>query len=211
MKEMLFTLILCSIATAGWAADGPFPEGTTGHETVSAAGKPERIVESPSGQYSIITSCRSEFTGPAEYRRCDAGLHTTLHFRDKSKPDATLAVDFPDTILGQSRYFFSPDERWIIRSQHIGAGVNDLTLYSVASNGKVGRVELNKLAFDYAFTGVHCSQDQYRHMQVEFMSWDLVAGLVHLNADATPNDKDACPQIDREVVYDLKKHRMRAE
>ncbi len=125
--------------------------------------------------------------------------------------DATLAVDFPDHFLGQSRYFFSPDERWIIRSQHIGSGVNDLTLYGVAPNGQVGRVELNKLAFDCVFTGLHCSQKEYRHMQVEFMSWDLVSGLVRLNADATPTDEDACPQIEREVVYDLKKRWMRAE
>jgi hypothetical protein len=211
MKKILLMLIVGSIATTGWVAEGPFPEGTTGHETVSAAGKPERVIESPSGQYSIITTCRSEFTGSPEYRSCDAGLHTVLHFRDKSKPDATLAVDIPDNVLGQSRYFFSADERWIIRSQHIGAGVNDVTLYSVAPNGKVGRVELNKLAFDCAFTGLHCSQDQYRHMQVEFMSWDLGSGLIHLNADATPNDEHACPQIEREIVYDVKKHKMRAE
>lgn len=140
------------------AADATFPDGTVGREILSDTGKPEMVTESPSGQYSIITSCRSEFTGTGEYRSCDAGLHTVLHFRDKSKPEATLAVDFPDTSLGQSRYFFSPDERWIIRDQHVGAGTNNLTLYAVNPNGIVSSVDIYKLAFDFIFTRSRCSQ-----------------------------------------------------
>jgi hypothetical protein len=209
MKKTLLALILVSVATIGRAAEGPFPDATEGHETLSATGKPEMVTESPTGQYSVVARCPSEFTGSAEYKVCEAGVHTVLRFRDKSKPDATLAVQIPDTFLGQSRYFFSPDDRWIIRSQHLGAGTNDLTLYSIASDGKVSRVALSKLVFDCAFAGLRCRRDKYRHLQIGFMSWDLGSGLVHLNADATPLNEHACPEIEQEVVYDLKKHKTR--
>jgi hypothetical protein len=183
----------------------------TGYEAVDAAGKPERIIESPSGKYNIITRCRSEFTGSPEYRQCDAGLDTVLQLRDKSKPDTKLPVGFPDHFLQQSRYFFSPDERWIIRDQHVGAGTNALTLYDVNSNGKINSVDIYRLAFNFVFSPSRCSENKYRHMMVHFESWDLASGSIHLNVDATTLDEHACPQIDREVIYDLKKHMVRAE
>ena len=199
-------ILLLASATVGWGAEGPFPDATEGHEIVGAGGKPELVTESSTGEYSVVTRCPSEFTGSADYKACEAGVVTVLRFRDKSKPDATLAVQFPDTFLKQSRYFFSPDDRWIIRSQHLGAGTNELALYGVGSDGKVSRVALSKSVFDCAFAGVRCRRDKYRHLQIEFMSWDLGSGVVHLNADATPN-ANGCPEVEQEVMYDLKKHR----
>ena len=207
MKTTSLTLIFVGVAAIGHAAEGPFPDGIEGHETLGATGKAEWVTESPTGQFSIVATCPSEFTGSGKYKVCDAGLLTVLHFRDKSKPDATLAVQTPDTVFGQSRYFFSPDDHWIIRSQHLGAGANDLTLYSIAADGKVGRIAINKAVFDCAFAGSRCRQNKYGHMQIEFMSWDPGLDLVHLNADATPLNAAACPEIEKEVVYDLKQHK----
>jgi hypothetical protein len=207
--SIVFATFFCGIAFCCRAADDSFPDGMTGYEAVDAAGKPERIMESPSGKYNLITRCRSEFTGPLEYRRCDAGLDTVLHFRDKSKPDAKLpVVDFPDHFLQQSRYFFSPDERWIIRDQHVGAGTNHLTLYEINPNGKINSVDIYNLVFDFVFNHSRCSENKYGHMMVHFESWDLASGSIHLNVDAQTLDEHACPQIDREVVYDLKKRRI---
>jgi hypothetical protein len=181
--------------------------------------KPD-ITKAPSGQYSIVQSV------------VDQGVKTVLHFRDKSKPDVILKTPPPGINnylakakfwpgLGNllrklgSEYFISPDERWIIRDEHLAAGCNILVLYEIMPDGQVRVLLLNQFAFDcigFAF-------GHYGHLDVEFVSWDIPSGLVHLEVGANQGmrsstkqqgipDTDAYPDIDRKVAYDLQKHRM---
>src|SRR6516162_10091593 len=95
------------------------------HENVGPGGDNNRtfVTKAPSGQYSLIQK-------PANLDSCgdDSGFpcyQTTVHFRDKSKPDQIL----PEAGLARkpayqmaAEYVISPDERWFVRDQHLFAG-----------------------------------------------------------------------------------------
>ena len=193
---------------------------------IAFADEPEPVITSaPSGQYSIIQNLGSG----AYINGYDE--NNVLRFRDKSKREVILkAPSAFDTWGPHSRgvvnlgmaafYFISPDEQWIIRDQKVGAGCSVLILYRVEPNGRIQRFVLNRLAFDC----IGLAPDHYGHMGVQFVSWDIPSGVVHLEVGANQggrwsstkqaliSDKDAYPDIDgRPVTYDLKKHSMKAE
>jgi hypothetical protein len=184
---------------------------------ITRADDEPKITEAPSGQYKIV-----QRTGK------DGGVdeNNVLRFRDKSKPAVILKAPTALDVWGPhsrgvvnlgigANYFISPDEQWIIRDQKVGAGCNVLILYRVEQNGRVQRFVLNLPAF-------HCiglAPDHYGHLGVQFVSWDMPSGLVHLEVGANQGfrgsakqqaipDAKAYPDIDGSVTYDVKNHRM---
>lgn len=164
------------------------------------AGQPDTITTAPSGQYSIIQHDVST-------SECGACFDTVLHFNDKSKPDVNLTLtegEFSDfAFRSWSRYFISPDERWILRIQHLGGGTNEAFLYSVAPNGRVRRREISSPVFDRIGTSLHRSING--RTQIQLGSWDTPSGLVHLEASYEPRRNGVQqPWLDFNVTYNLK-------
>jgi hypothetical protein len=173
------------------------------------AGPSEYVDKAPSGKYSIVQRY-IELKDPQDNQ--DFGVwEATLHFSDKSKPDATLAAD-PDRYLWPADYLISPDEQWILRLQKTGSGENSALLYHIQQNGQVWRLEqhLDDLAFAVATARSHLTRSDYYHISVGLVSWDVASGLLHLKIRASADDK-ANPSIDQKVIYDLRKNRMVAE
>jgi hypothetical protein len=191
MRAWLLLVVTCGIASSADRGPGEYVE------------------KAPSGKYTIV----QRFIEPKDQQdNQDFGAwEATLHFSDKSKPDATLAAD-PDRYLWPADYLISPDERWILRLQKTGSGENSALLYHVDSNGQVWRLEqhLDDLAFAVATARSHLSRSDYYHIGVGLVSWDVRAGLLHLKIGATADDR-ANSSINLKVVYDLHKHKMAAE
>jgi len=116
---------------------------------------------------------------PASAEHC---FDTVLHFHDKSKPDVNLTLtegEFTDfAYRAFARYFISPDDRWILRIQHLGGGTNEAFLYSVAPDGRVRRREISNPVFDRIGKSSHRSING--RTQIELASWDIPSGSVHL-------------------------------
>jgi hypothetical protein len=164
------------------------------------AGQPDTITNAPSGQYSII----QHYVSTSD---CESCLDTVLHFRDKSKPDVNLTLtggQFDNTAYRAfARYFISPDERWILRIQHLGGGTNEAFLYSVAPNGRVRRREISSPVFDRIGNTLH--RPINGRTQIELASWDIAAGSVHLEASYEPLKNDVQqPWLGFNVTYNLK-------
>jgi len=92
---------------------------------VSAA--EDEATESPHHTYRIVQHF-AEYWG------------ATLHFRDTSRKDVSLASD-PDRYPWPAIYEISPDEQWIFRDQKTGSGTGIAFLYHVEQNGRVWRME----------------------------------------------------------------------
>jgi hypothetical protein len=169
--------------------------------SLARAAQPDKTTTSPSGSFSIV----EHFVTEDPY----SGWRVTLHFRDKSKPDAELA-DLPEWYDAFATYYISPDEHWILRDQHIGAGVNALFLYRVDPSGEVWRLqnELNELAFAALFEQSHRKLDDYRHPASEFVAWDIPSGAIRFKVFATSNDPHTYPSIERGVSYRLREHKV---
>jgi hypothetical protein len=164
------------------------------------AGQPDTVTNAPSGQYSIVQHDVSN-------SECGTCFDTVLHFRDKSKPDVNLTLrggQLDDTAYRAfARYFISPDERWILRIQHLGGGTNDAFLYSVAPNGRVRRREISSPVFDCIGTSLHRSING--RTQIELGSWDIPSGLVQLEASYEPlRNGVQQPWLAFNVTYNLK-------
>jgi hypothetical protein len=191
MRTWLLVLVTCGVASAADRGPG------------------EYVDKAPSGKYTIV----QRFIEPQEPQdNQDFGAwEATLHFTDKSKPDAMLAAD-PDRYLWPADYLMSPDEHWILRLQKTGSGENSALLYHVDSNGQVWRLEqhLDDLAFAVATAGTHVTRSDYYHIGVGLVSWDVASGRLHLKIRASAEDR-AKPSINQKVVYDLRKHQMVAE
>jgi hypothetical protein len=191
MRASLLLFTICGIASAADRGPG------------------EYIDKAPSGKYTIV----QRYIEPKDPQdNQDFGAwEATLHFSDKSKPDATLAAE-PDRYLWPADYRISPDEQWILRFQKTGSGENSALLYHVDSNGQVWRLEqhIDDLALAVATAQTHLNRTDYYHIEAGLTSWDIASGRVHLKIRASAEDK-ANPSIDQKVVYDLRKHRMVAE
>jgi len=161
--------------------------------------QPDKSTTSPSGSFTIV----EHFVTKDPF----SGWRVTLHFRDKSKPDAELA-DLPEWYDAFATYYISPDEHWILRDQHIGAGVNALFFYRVDPSGAVWRLqdELNGLALAALFAQSHRKLEDYRHPNGEFVAWDIRSGAVRFKVFATSSDPHAYPSIERTVTYTLQEH-----
>jgi tRNA A58 N-methylase Trm61 len=96
-----------------------------------------------------------------------------------------------------------------LRLQKTGSGENAALLYHVNPNGQVWRLEqhLDDLAFAVATSASHLSRNDYYHIAVGLVAWDIKSELLRLKITASPEDK-ANPAINRAVVYDLRKNRM---
>jgi hypothetical protein len=164
------------------------------------AGQPDTITNAPSGEYSIIQHDVST-------SECGACFDTVLHFHDKSKPDVNLTLtegEFSDfAYRAFARYFISPDDRWILRIQHLGGGTNEAFLYSVAPNGRVRRREISNPVFDRIGDSLHRSING--RTQIELASWDIPSGSVHLEASYEPLKNGVQqPWLNFNVTYNLK-------
>lgn len=191
MRALLLVLTISGIASAADLGPGEYTD------------------KAPSGKYTIV----QRYIEPKDRQdNQDFGAwEATLHFSDKSKPDAALAAD-PDRYLWPADYRISPDEQWILRLQKTGSGENSALLYHVESNGQVWRLEqhLDDLAFAVATAHSHLSRSDYYHVGIGLVSWDERAGMLHLKIGGTAEDK-ANPPINLKVVYDLRRNRMVAE
>lgn len=166
----------------------------------AVAEQPDTITNAPSGQYSIIQHDVSTSD-------CETCFDTVLHFRNESKPDVNLTLtkgEFSDfAFRALARYFISPDERWVLRIQHLGGGTNDAFLYSVAPDGRVRRREISSPIFDRIGDSLHDSINGRTH--IELASWDIPSGAVHLEASYEPRKNDVQqPWLDFNVTYSLK-------
>ena len=65
---------------------------------------------------------------------------------------------------------------------------------------------LDDLVFAVLLAPWHRTRDDYYHLEVAVVSWDLAASRVHLKANATPNNREHESLRGRTVTYDLKKH-----
>lgn len=191
MRASLLLFTICGIARAADRGPG------------------EDIEKAPSGKYAIV----QRYIEPKdpEDNQDSGAWEATLHFSDKSKPDATLAAE-PDRHFWPADYRISPDEQWILRLQKTGSGENSALLYRVDSNGQVWRLEqrLDDLAFAVATAQTHLNRTDYYHIEIGLTSWDIASGRIHLRIRAVAED-NANPSIDQKVVYDLHKHRMAAD
>jgi hypothetical protein len=162
------------------------------------------VTRAPSGRYSIIQ--RVDKYNSTYDSASPTVWSAVVHFADKTIPDATLAA-YPEEYNAPADYSISPDERWIIRHQHLGGGVGDLFLYRVDENGQIWRLQesLISLALDAVFARLHTSLDNYRKASGKFESWDIPAGLIHLSVWGMPKDGTRGPV--GYVGYDFKKHR----
>jgi hypothetical protein len=109
------------------------------HENIGPGGNEKTIItKASSGQYSLIQT-----QDHPPLKSCDEGwacYQTTIHFQDKSKPDRILPeVGLSEHVSYQAAadYIISPDERWIVRDQHIFAGWNILVPLVAFFAGKV--------------------------------------------------------------------------
>jgi hypothetical protein len=188
------------------------------HENVGPGGDNNRtfVTKAPSGQYSLIQK-------PANLDSCgdDSGFpcyQTTVHFRDKSKPDQIL----PEAGLARkpayqmaAEYVISPDERWFVRDQHLFAGCNILILYKVEPDGKIheDQSDLVDLGLECVLEDLHranktqLSSGEFWHFSGEDVVWDRNSGSFHFKLYARPDPPDPSIQ-DCLVRYDLRARKM---
>jgi hypothetical protein len=150
-----------------------------------------------------------------------------MHFQDKSKQDRILSeVGLSEGVSYQAaaNYLISPDERWIVRDQHIFAGWNILVLYKVEPNGRIRQVESNLrdlglkcLLADLRRTKkgwANISVKDFDHISGENVSWNSTSDVVHFEVFARPDilnpkTKALRPIIDGwGVDYNVKTHKM---
>ncbi len=166
-------------------------------------GAADIITNGPGGQYSIVQHDVST-------SECEGCFDTVLHFSDKSKSDVNLTLkegEFSDfAFRAAARYFISPDERWILRIQHLGGGANDAFLYSVTPTGQVRRREISSSVFDRIGTSLHRSING--RTQIELRSWDIPSDLVHLEASYESRRNGVQqPWLTFDVSYNLMNHK----
>ena len=168
--------------------------------SASAFGWEPLVTTVPSGRYRIV----QQYNAPKDKPDGDGFWDTVLHFADHSKPDAILATA-PDHYPWSADYHISPDEQWVLRIQKTGSGENSAFLYRVESSGRIWRSEqrLDDLACGTATAGSNLSRDDYYHVGVEFVSWDLSRQVLHLVIAGSPNDKGH-PGLERKIDYRLK-------
>lgn len=170
------------------------------------------IIEAPSGRFSVIQKPAHHLKGCDEQRGWPC-YQTTVHFRDKSKPDQVLAeVGLKRQTAYQmpANYVISPDERWFVRDQHLFAGCNILVLYKVERNGRVrvAQSDLVDLALSAVLQDLHranktqLSSGEFFHFSGEEVVWDEKSDAFHFKLFARPDPPD--PSIhDCLVRYDV--------
>jgi hypothetical protein len=191
MRASLFVIFMCATALASEQGPGQY------------------VAKSPSGRFTITQRwVKPDFIATdKDCNDSDCGWQAVLQFLEKSKGEATLA-DHPEWYAWPAEYRISPDEQWIIREQKTGSGENALFLYRIGPDAQVWRMaqHLDDLIFATLLAPLHRTREDYYHLEVAVVSWDLAAGRVHLKAYATPNDREQEPLRGRAVTYDLKKH-----
>jgi hypothetical protein len=189
------------------------------HENIGPGGDQNKtlVTKARSGQYSLIQR-------PAHLKSCDEDggwpcYQTTVHFRDKSKPDQVL----PEVGLAREAsyqmaadYIISPDEHWFVRDQHLFAGCNTLVLYKVEPEGKVHeeQSDLVDLALKCVLEDLHragktqLSSEGFFHFSGEDVVWDRASDALRFKLFARPDPPD--PSIrDCLVRYDLPTRKMK--
>jgi hypothetical protein len=202
-------LVLCVTATSGISQL---------HENIGPGGEENKtfITKARSGQYSLIQK-------PAHLESCDEEggwpcYQTTVHFRDKSKPDQVL----PEVGLArqasyqmQAEYVISPNERWFVRDQHLFAGCNILVLYKIEPDGKVRQEQsdLIDLGLRCVLEDLHqakktqLSPEGFFHFSGEDVVWSHASDAFQFKLFARPDPPD--PSIrDCIVRYDLRTGKM---
>ena len=161
----------------------------------AAAAAEDEVTESPRHTFRVV----QHFT-----ENWDA----TLHFRDASRKDASLAKD-PDRYPWRAIYEISPDDQWIFRDQKTGSGTGIAFLYRVEQTGRVWRMEqrLDDLAFAYLAAHDHISRSEYYHVGLEFIAWDLPAQSLRFQVSGAAQQQGK-PHLDRTLTYHLASHQI---
>ncbi len=169
------------------------------HENIGPGGNEDETIttKAPSGQYSLIQT-----QAHPPLKSCEDGpcYQTTVHFQDKSKPDRVLPeVGLSEHVSYQAAadYVISPDDRWIVRDQHIFAGWNILVLYKVEPDGRVREVEshLRDLGLKCVLADLrrtkkgwaNVSLKDFFHLSGENLSWNSTSDVVHFEVFARPD------------------------
>ncbi len=166
-------------------------------------------VKAPSGRFTITQQWwRPDYIATnTDCNASDCGWEATLGFADKSKPQATLAAH-PEWYSWPADYRISPDEQWILRDQKTGSGENALFLYHVLPDGQVWRLSqhIDDLVWRALLAPLHRTRNDYYHLEVVFVSWDIPASTIHLKAFATSNERDEKTSFDGHSIisYDFK-------
>jgi hypothetical protein len=164
--------------------------------------------KAPSGRFGITQHwVRPDYIATnTDCNASDCGWEATLEFADKSKPQATLAAH-PEWYSWPADYRISPDEQWILRDQKTGSGENAVFLYHVLPDGQVWRLaqHIDDLVWRALLAPLHRTRNDYYHLEVVLVSWDLAASKIHLKAFATSNERDEKTSFDGHgVSYDFK-------
>jgi hypothetical protein len=128
----------------------------------------------------------------------------TLHFFHGQKKDIVLEYGISWSAL----FYISPDDQWILRIQKSGSGDNISYLYKVEPNRIVWRMEedVGDLGFQFlAQQHVDLPSGLY-HTGIEFISWDLKAGLLHFTIHGSGEQSGT--GIERPLTYNLLDHRI---
>lgn len=191
MRASSFVIAMCATAMASEQGPGHYVE------------------KSPSGRFTITQRwVKPDYIASnTDCNESDCGWQAVLTFADKSKRDVQLAAP-PEWYVWPAGYRISPDEQWMIRDQKTGSGENAFFLYRITPDGQVWRLAepIDDAVFAALLAPLHHTRDDYYHLQVALVSWDVAAGRVRLKAYPTPNDREHELIDGRAVMYDLNKH-----
>ena len=166
----------------------------------------EFLTKFPTGRFTITQRwVRPDYIASnTDCNDSDCGWEAVMRFADTSKAEATLA-GHPEWYSWPAAYHISPDKHWIIRDQKTGSGENALFLYRITPDGQVWRLAepIDDAVFAPLLTPLHRTREDYYHLEVVLVSWDLASGRARLKAYATPNNRDHKLIRGRAVTYDL--------
>jgi hypothetical protein len=215
--SMIVSTLCLAVATAFSQLNENIGPGSNEDKTI--------ITKAPSGQYSLI---QTQANPPL--KSCEEGVacyQTTVHFQDKSKPDTVLPeVGLSEHVAYQAAadYIISPDERWIVRDQHIFAGWNILVLYKVEPDGGIREVtsKLRDLGLKCVLGDLRRTKKgwaniavkDFDHISGENVSWNSTSDVVHFEVFARPDPLDPKLRALRPIIdgwgvdYNVKTNKM---
>jgi hypothetical protein len=165
--------------------------------------------ERPSGE-APLTSPRGSVK-VTQQRWSDDAWHTELTFL---KSDI-LSIVFADDYPLPGRFFFSPDDRWLLQIQEFkDQNFHNLAfLYRIEPSGRIWRMEqpLSAAAFGYLEKTENLSFEHWFHAGAEFEAWDFPAGVLRFSIHASCGQYCAgTEKIERSLRYNLQNHTFRA-
>ena len=124
---------------------------------------------------------------------------SSLVFSGKSKKTVALC----EGTMWPALFYISPDEQWVFQIQKTGSGDNNGFLYRIEPNGRVWQMKESLLELALEFMGRDCDVGDLYHTGVDFVGWDLKAGVLKFTLHGAKNSGG---RILRNLAYNLKNH-----